>query len=243
MSLMWHAPLLVTKCIKHWCFLPPTASEESNKSTPRPSNCNKSSDENDLSTVICTVEKAKTNTADYSTKVGQNPKEDHNACKPQIANQHDCTQNSIRRPTNSPNTKGELQQKMCIGDLVDSFIKSRKGAESSPNETANINEETNTCTPAARGKAIYIYSMLQHLFDLLAPGVGWGWRVVGNVFLSLLSNSFCRLISCVVPWEIVPMWMSQNSSLISQHCFRHQAIAWANIDPNLCRIIALLGHN
>ena len=175
MSLMWHAPLLVTKCIViiHWCFLPPTASEERNKSTPRPSNCNKSSDENDFSTAICTVEEAETNTADYSTKVGQTPKEDHNACKPQIANQHDCTQNSTGHPTNSPNTKGELQQKMCIGDLVDSFIKSRKEPESSPNETANINEEANTCSPAARGKAIYIYIQCFSIYLTYWP-LGWG---------------------------------------------------------------------
>ena len=89
----------------------------------------------------------------------------------------------------------------------------------------------------ASGQSISSYGI-----NSLAPGFEWNFRYL--IF---------RIISVIGGWdiscELALRWMSLDLTG-GQHWFRQwlgavrqQAITWANVDPNICRHIPLIGHN
>ena len=66
----------------------------------------------------------------------------------------------------------------------------------------------------------------------------------------LFSNSLYRIVACALAVKLLPSECQNISLMICQHWFREwlgairqQAIAWANVDPDLCRNMVSLGHN
>ena len=92
----------------------------------------------------------------------------------------------------------------------------------------------------------------------------WGWHelcchywlnhwLLGDLDATL-KILFSSLLYWLVPSELLLIKSSdewyRNLLMISQHWFRYwlgavrqQAITWANVDPDLCRRMASLGHN
>ena len=78
----------------------------------------------------------------------------------------------------------------------------------------------------------------------LAPGrFEWNFRWVIFV-LNLVIDGWCISGKIALSWKSLDL--SDDMSTLVQvmaWCLRQQAITWANVDPDLCRYMASLGHN
>ena len=78
-------------------------------------------------------------------------------------------------------------------------------------------------------------------FNSLAPG-GFGCNFKNSIFkLVLLIGTFRASFDKNLRWMVQDL--TDDKSTLVQHWWRHQAITWANVDPDLCCCMASLSHN
>ena len=94
----------------------------------------------------------------------------------------------------------------------------------------------------SRGERLGRLVIVVRFINSLAPG--WcGSNLKSMIFKVVILNSTGSLGAC----EIAHRWMPQNltnekSTLVQVMSWCHQAITWANIDPDLCCHMASLGY-